>query len=81
VLIFVSNKNFITTAWDMSGNETTLPMLPINVDERATEQATHDTLSLQVTAVIESVLPDWMIREEYTDAWALWKKLKGSYSV
>jgi hypothetical protein len=53
----------------------------VNTDDRATEQAACDALSLQATAIIGSALPDWMIKEEYADACTLWVKLGGSYSV
>jgi hypothetical protein len=77
----MSHKDTGLNAWHVSGYPRTLPALPTDAAEHAREIAARETLSLQATAVIESALPDHMIRETFANAKDLWTKLKESYGV
>jgi hypothetical protein len=77
----MSHKDTSLNAWHVSGYPRTLPALPTDAAEHTREIAARETLSLQATAVIESALPDHMIRETFANAKDLWTKLKESYGV
>ncbi|KAF7773627.1 hypothetical protein Agabi119p4_5794 [Agaricus bisporus var. burnettii] len=77
----MQHKDSTLTAWDVSGSSQPLPTLPTNPDELAKENAIRMTLSLQATALIESTLPDYMIREEFNSPRDLWDKMKLNYGV
>ncbi|KAF7761760.1 hypothetical protein Agabi119p4_9752 [Agaricus bisporus var. burnettii] len=75
----MQHKDSSLTAWDVSGSDQPLPTLPTVPTELTKENAIRMTLSLQATALIESTLLDYMIREDFNGPGDLWGKMKLNY--
>src|SRR5258708_5708117 len=73
-LILVGHKDSTLTTWDVSGSTQPLPNLPSDADKLAKENTIRGTLKLQATAIIESTLPNYMLREEFHSPRDLWAK-------